>query len=347
MQSDSNIAWLRGPRFDFFFIFGPATVAIISGFVVISNNSLFIPVLVADLWILGYHHVVATYTRLAFDRQSFAERRGLIVYLLPTVTAAVVVLVTFGGLWLVTTIYLYWQWWHYTRQSEGISKAFAAKTRSRSVGDPRITRAAFYAVPVAGILSVSNRDPGQFLFFPLKTIPVTDTLVAAALAGAATLSALWIYDQIRAWRSGRSGLLYVMYVLTHYLVYILAYVYIDEINYGWLVINVWHNSQYILFVWLYNNRRFAGKVDPKSLFLSTISQNGRFVLYIATCLTLSTLVYFVISHYIADALASAFALTTTAIALIIYQSINFHHYIVDALIWKLRAKKMQTTLGLG
>jgi hypothetical protein len=38
--------------------------------------------LLADLWLLGYHHVVATYTRLAFDTQSLRRNRFLAVDLL-------------------------------------------------------------------------------------------------------------------------------------------------------------------------------------------------------------------------------------------------------------------------
>ena len=33
--------------------------------------------------------------------------------------------------------------------------------------------------------------------------------------------------------------------------------------------------------------------------------------------------------------------------IIIYQTINFHHYVVDGLIWKLRKKKLRQTLGVA
>ena len=59
---------LRSPDFDMFFIAGIPLLAIATGLLVNYNNDLFLPVLAADLWLLGYHHVVATYTRLAFDK---------------------------------------------------------------------------------------------------------------------------------------------------------------------------------------------------------------------------------------------------------------------------------------
>jgi hypothetical protein len=32
--------------------------------------------------------------------------------------------------------------------------------------------------------------------------------------------------------------------------------------------------------------------------------------------------------------------------IVLYQIVNFHHYIVDSSIWKVRKPKMQETLGL-
>ena len=101
--------WLLDPRFDRHFIFTSAAIAILSGVLVAARPVLFVPVLMLDLWLLGYHHVVSTYTRLCFDRDSFARRRWLIVGLLPAVFAAVAVIGATAGIWLLATIYLYWQ----------------------------------------------------------------------------------------------------------------------------------------------------------------------------------------------------------------------------------------------
>lgn len=338
---------LRNPPFDAFFVIGIPLIAIASGFLVSYDNDLFLPVLAADLWLLGYHHVIATYTRLAFDKQSFNENKALVIYLFPAVAIAVVILAAAGGAWIVTTVYLYWQWWHYTRQSEGISKAYARKSAQKALGNPLILRAAFYAVPITGILAVSNRSPAQFLYFPLRTLPVADVILNAALLATAALLIMWVIEQAKAYRAGKLAVPYVIYVVSHFTIYYFAYVYFEEINYGWLTINIWHNAQYILFVWLYNNRRFNGKTSETQRFLSTISQDGRFILYIATCLTISTLIYFLIATFLSDAISGAFTLTATMTGLIIYQTINFHHYIVDSLIWKLRKPKIQKTLGLG
>ena len=33
--------------------------------------------------------------------------------------------------------------------------------------------------------------------------------------------------------------------------------------------------------------------------------------------------------------------------IVIYMTVNFHHYIVDGVIWKLRRKPLQQTLGIA
>lgn len=347
MEAVKSQMLLRSPAFDSFFVIGIPLIGIASGYLVTYDNDLFLPILAADLWILGYHHVIATYTRLAFDRQSLAENRALLMYVLPAVAIAVVLLAVYGGPWIVTTVYLHWQWWHYTRQSEGISKAYAGKSGFEPSGNPLIRRAAFYALPATAFLAMSHRAPTQFLYFPVRTLPVPATVLAAATIVTVVLSAMWLFEQIKAYRAGRFAVPYFAYVVSHYVVYYVAYVQLREIDYGWLTINIWHNAQYILFVWLYNNRRFNGRPSETQRFLSTISQNGRFILYIATCLTISTVVYFLITSYLSDTISSVFTLTATMTGLVIYQTLNFHHYIVDSLIWKLRRPKIRQTLGIG
>ena len=49
--------WLRGVTFDSTYIVGIASLAVASGWVVVSNPSLFGKVFLLNAWLLGYHHV--------------------------------------------------------------------------------------------------------------------------------------------------------------------------------------------------------------------------------------------------------------------------------------------------
>ena len=71
----SGAGWLRSRRFDLNFIVATAALAILTGWAVVGDPALWAPVLFLDLWLLGYHHVAATYTRLCFDRESFRAHR--------------------------------------------------------------------------------------------------------------------------------------------------------------------------------------------------------------------------------------------------------------------------------
>ncbi|MFK8017499.1 MAG: hypothetical protein AB8G17_18895 [Gammaproteobacteria bacterium] len=338
--------WLKSPRFDLSLIVGVAALGLASGAVVVANPDWFWVMLTADLWLLGYHHLIATFTRLTFDKQSFAEHRFLILGLPWLVALSVTGLCLSFGVWLLPTIYLYWQWFHYTRQSEGISKAFRGKARERFVGDQNLTRVVFWLVPLAGLLKVSSRDPEQFLNLPIKTLPVPPMLADLAVAIALAAVLVWLFQHLRAWTRGELALPYVLYMASHFTLFFVGYVVIESLNFGWLAINVWHNAQYVLFVWLYNNRRFRGEVSAEHPFLSTISQNNRFVLYIAVCLSISTAFYFFVGHSLISFLRSSTGLGAIAVALIVYQTLNFHHYIVDSVIWKLRKKPIRNNLGI-
>ena len=329
--------WLRGASFDLHFIVGIAALALLSGWAVVLEPRLFVPILLTDLWLLGYHHVVATYTRLCFDRESLDTHRFLLFGLPPIVLAAVCILAFSVGVWVLATVYLYWQWYHYTRQSWGISQVYRRKSGGLANENHHLSIAVFYLLPLWGILRRSHQDPGTFLGLELRVLPVPE--IAVSVIGIAALLTLgwWIGMRVMAWYHGRLPLVHTLYMMSHFTVFYVAYIVIDHIDYGWLVVNIWHNAQYIVFVWLFNNNRFKSGTNPKAKFLSIISQDQNAWRYFAVCIGLSTVIYLTISNMTAALLP---------LVIVIYQTINFHHYIVDGVIWKIRRKPLQQVLGI-
>jgi hypothetical protein len=338
--------WLRSRSFDLWFIVGIAAIALLSGAVVVARPALFGLVLFLDLWLLGYHHVVSTYTRLCFDRDSFVSHRFLLVWLPPMVLAATVGLAVGIGPWTLATIYFYWQWFHYTRQSWGISQGYRRKAGGLVTEGQRLSQLTFYLLPLWGILHRSHQAPAAFLGLELKTLPVPGLLVDVVGAAALLTLAWWLAGRLAAWWRGQLPLAHTLFMLSHFAIFYVGYILIDPVDHGWLVLNVWHNAQYVAFVWLFNTNRFKNGVDPKARFLSMISQPDRKALYFATCFAISTLLYVAIWLSI-DTVKGHFETLLLPLALIVYQTINFHHYIVDALIWKLRRKPIQQTLGVA
>ena len=329
--------WLRDRGFDLHFIVGIAALALVSGTAVVWNPVLFVPILVADLWLLGYHHVIATYTRLCFDKESFRTHRFLVLWLPFLVFGGVLALGYGVGLWVLASIYLYWQWFHYTRQSWGVSQIYRRKSGGLVADGEWFSKLMFWAVPVWGILYRSFQDPGVFLGIELRVLPVPELAVDIAEVAAMLALAGWFASRALAWWRGRLAVAHSLYMVTHFLVFGVAYVLIEDITYGWLVINIWHNAQYVVFVWLFNTNRFRDGIDPKAPFLSRISQPQKSWVYFGVCIGISTVAYVTLDNTAALLLP----------ALVIYQAINFHHYIVDSVIWKVRKKPLQKTLGIA
>lgn len=321
--------WLRGPTFDLGFIGGVFVFALALGGLAMRSPALFNAVLVFDLWLLAYPHVASTFTRVAFDRHAVRRRWFLLFGLPPLVLIATAGLHTFGGLVALSSLYYYWQSWHYTRQSHGIARAYH-RTRGRPDTD-RLTDALVLAFPVWGVLHRVHQRPGEFYDIPLWTPWIPGILVSLAGAVALGLLLAWSLRHLRALRtpSPRSTG-HALFVLSHVAITVISYLAIADVTRGWLFINIWHNSQYLLFVWVINAREFRGGVDPRRPFLSRICQPSQVARYALTCLALSTGFYLLLGQT-PETLAW---LPVLPFMLVCHMAVNFHHYLVDAVIWR-------------
>ncbi len=332
--------WIRGLGFDMIFIVAIAFLSVVSAWICVRDPRMFPTILFLDLWVLGYHHVVATFTRLTFDLESFKENKFLIVWLPWIIVVFTVAAALFLGPWILATTYLYWQWFHYTRQSFGIARIYRRKTNLGPQDNALLEQLVIYGLPLAGIAWRSYQNPGIFLGMELRVLPVPFWAVKILLNFCVVILFWWLIQQFIDLKQGRFRLGYSLYMISHIVVFTAGYILISDINYGWLCLNVWHNAQYVVLVWMFNNNRFKNGIDPHHRFLSTISQTKNVVIYYAVCLAISTVVYNSIDHVI------GFFKTTLPLAMIVYQTINFHHYIVDGIIWKLRQKPLSKNLGL-
>ncbi len=335
------VGTLRSAAFDQLFIFGVAALAMAAGALVVQRPDSFTIVLAVNLWLLGYHHVIATFTRIAFDRESVREHRFVLFGLPFIVFAATFAMAYAVGPWVITSVYLYWQWYHYTRQSWGVSQVYRSKCPDLCDESPLVGKLWFYLVPTWGILYRSWQAPEEFIFAPLRVVPTPGWLVDGVGVAAGISLLAFVAFRLRAWLEGRLPLAHTAYMVSHFAIFLVGYVLIEDITNGWLVINVWHNAQYLLFVWHFNTNRFRDGVDPKARFLSTISQPKNKLRYAFACLSLTTLIYGVTTVLTHEELIFGIPL-----ALIFYQALNFHHYIVDSKIWKVRTRRLQTTLDL-
>jgi hypothetical protein len=343
--------WLMNAGYDSLFIFGILALAVGSGLLVWFNPSLFVPVLLADLWLLGYHHVISTFTKLAGTAEDRKEN-AFLIYKLPFLVLAGVGALAYGiGIWSVVTIYFFWQWFHYTRQSYGISSFYRRKTTQAVAEHPYLSQAVVWCIPVWGLLNRCAQGWDSFLFLPvwLPSIPFWMPVIAGVAAVMIIL--YWAVLRFDAWMKGHLPLGQTLFLLSHMCAFYVGYILIDDINTGWLVANIWHNAQYILFVWLYNTNRFKGGYEKDKhkggAWLAWASQPKpvRIFAYFAGCLILTSLFYGSVQGAF-KLLIGPDAALLAVVYVIIFQTVNFHHYVVDGLIWKARHKKHQVVMDL-
>ena len=109
--SDATVprTYIRSREFDTTLLAAPIVAGLAAALMVAVDPRLYPILLLADLWLLGYHHVVATYTRLAFDTQTLRRNRFLAVDLLGIVTVATLGIALTAGAWVIATAFLYLQ----------------------------------------------------------------------------------------------------------------------------------------------------------------------------------------------------------------------------------------------
>ncbi len=340
LKPSFQYGWLDNAKFDGLLIFGVFLLAVVSGVIVTYRPELFVPIMLIDVWLLGYHHVISTFTKLAGTKEDRKEN-WMLIYPLPVlVLASVAVLASAIGIWTIVTIYLFWQWFHYTRQSWGIAAFYKRKAGIKPSNNPKLDEAVFWAIPLWGIVNRCAQGWDEFLFLPVW-MPEIPMMVAHGF-GVLAVAALgyWAYQRYQHYQQGTLSIGLTAFEASHFAIFFIGYVAISELNHGWLVANIWHNAQYILFVWLYNTNRFRNIEEHGKSVIAWISQKtpARTILYFCFCLILTTLFYKNLQLALSFVTNGEIILLMT-LTVVMYQTINFHHYIVDSIIWKARNKK--------
>lgn len=319
---------LPNPWFDHAFTSGLFFVAMALGAVALRFPETMPWIVLANLWFFAYPHVASTYTRMAFDRASVREHwQILFVWPLP-VLAATAVVAYFAGITALTTAYFIWQTWHYTRQSYGIARAYRRARGGSAEGRDTLTDVVIFAFPAWGLLNRMYQGPSEFYWNPVHLPPVPFGVVVAAGVLAVGGLIAWLVQSLRAGRSpfapeGR-------FVLSHVAITTVSYLLVREITSGWLFINIWHNAQYLLFVYAFNARRYREGVDENHFVVSWVSQPSRVLAYVALCFVVGSGCYFLLG----EGTARLAIMTAFPVVLVAHHAVNFHHYLADAVLWK-------------
>lgn len=324
--------WLRGRDFDLWLICGLTFGALAAGVAIAFQPLMLGPILLIDTWLLGYPHVAATFMRMAPDSIGFRTHRFLIFGLPVIVVAGTAALALGFGIALIATIYFYWQWYHTLRQSWGVAQLYRRRSTVPVRENPVFAEGLFALVALWGLLHRLTTAPDHFIYptLPLSVphVPVwfADGVGALAVAGLVW----WAFQRLRDYLAGELPLAHTLFSASHYLIFIVGYVVMDDIAGGWLVTNLWHTAQYLMLVWLFNENAKA-KASGTGWFFRATGRN-RALSYFLLCALAALPVYYAINSMFAWGAAGVFA------AVIANQTLNFHHFITDAVIWRSRRK---------
>lgn len=312
------------PLFDAVFILGTLVLAMGLGALASLSPGALVAVVWVDVWLFANPHVVATFTRIGV-RAGGGKRHWFLIIGLPVVVFAGVLVTALA--WEVVglfTLYFTAQAWHVARQSFGIARAYR-RAGSGDTRPDRLSEALIYLVPAWGVLARCAQVPETFLGYPIH-LPVVPVFVVDAFGFVAiACGAAWVLRQTCAALAGRADWRHDGFVASHVCVSLVAYLATNDITLGWVVVNAWHNLQYLLFVWVQNLRRDG--VSPASTpALAKLAAR-----YGGLCLTLGAALYLVVDW--AGTRLLWLGLPTVLIA---HFTLNFHHYVVDSVIWKRR-----------
>jgi hypothetical protein len=320
---------LARPRFLSALVLGVPAVALVALGVVEAVPRAWTTVLALDLWLLSFPHVASTFTRTAFSRSDAREHRGLLLVLPCFAFVLALSLGQTGGARALNTVYFFWQTFHYARQSRGIYRALR-RAAGRSADDV-LSDCVVYLVSLWALVHRCASAPVEFFGSPLW-VPVAPRAFEVVCVSAVLVAfALWALRVARDDTESQHArdVWHQVYLISHALVFVVGYVVIDNPTRGWLTVNIWHNAQYLLFVWAWHHRRLGRDLPASNSLLATMA--NRETLFFAVCALLGAVLYITI-YTLADAWQHA--VRNFPVYLVLVHAVNFQHYIADMLLWR-------------
>lgn len=329
-----KLGLMRGPWFDSLFIFVPLALCFIAYHFLFSHSFMAAGGLGTVILIYSAYfstgHAMSTFSRVIWNKESFKKYHWLLIAT-PAAIAVILYFVvnTYGVAFLMTT-YFVLQWFHYVRQGYGLSQVYR---RSHNVTDPEwLHQSVIYLIPLGGLLYRMTTPDLKFLFSPLYTVPELSLLVMPVMGLGVTMFIVWLFRRALDIYNGKPVVGYTLFVLTHILVFYLAFVHINDATIGWIGSAFWHATQYLFFVWHFNKRQAESAGGYTNWF---------------QWVAVSMFIFIPGFLFFGDFMTSGWAwlqgelqlAAATAVALNL--AFLYNHYLADAILWRRQKKTYQ------
>ncbi|MDQ0035093.1 hypothetical protein J2W30_002858 [Variovorax boronicumulans] len=325
---------IAATRQEHWLIFINLFVALSAGALASLSAPMMLAVLYIDIWLFANPHLIATYTRIRQISPSI-KTHWVLIFIAPILIAAglTIIALAYEAAGLLA-LYFVLQAFHVTRQSYGIGRRCDRRLQAPY---QRLPYFLIYIFPVWGYLHRSAQAPDSFLGYPIWLPPVPQELASAIGIVAIVGALIWSARLWHCRRAEKENSLFNSFVFSHLLISLVSYILIKDITLGWLVVNVWHNIQYLVFVYRQqqNNIKASNSADelnnapvPRKSFIKILKRPTAFF---SGYLALGAIFYI-----IADKAGESLIWLGFPTILIAHLILNFHHYLADGFIWKRR-----------
>ncbi len=283
---------IRSEVFDRFLIWLPCAAALAFGLSVygLSPST---HVFSIAMCLTGFGHVWALFNRL-YGNSDLRKRHWILAWPLPPLCLLTVAVAFHFSPKAVFVGYVFGRFFHYVRQSYGISRILG-----KNLANGRLHEAWIYLLPSIFFAVVVLEHPQELTNFAL------------VLLGLGLLALLWRLSRAES----VAQKFHLTYLWTHLLMFALGYLFFQRSGAGHLMLVVWHGSQYMLFVWHCQNlSRNKNPLSAKPAFFAAI------------VVGLGTATFGLLKFSDQNLYPHSF--------LIVGMAINLHHYVVDGFIWR-------------
>lgn len=318
-------------------------------------------------------HLVATWSRVYFDRREVRERPFALL-VMPAIIFVLVALTTWqgGGFLavihdafadtplpphlvpglgsrLLNSVILYWATWHFVAQNWGILRIYQRKS-----GEPETSLALMLEKPMLLLFVLwcvlYRIHTGPRVLFGteiLYWLPSRD-VVLALLAVVVVLFGVYVADRVQTRNApwAKAAWIRFAFLFCAFLGFFVPFQMIttDDTS-AFAAAACWHGFQYLGMVRFYHRNTWRAGVDPDAKIISWLSQPGwrRGVLYMAFLGVLAGSVYGVIFGFSLVTRGGWDFFTWMAV---VWITLTLSHYWLDGVIWKLRRPELARRVGI-
>lgn len=303
------------------------------------------PLDMALLWVAlgGVGHHLPGMMRAYGDRELF-QRYKLRFVLAPIFLVSVCCLAAVYDLAATQVVAVFWALWHSLAQTYGFLRIYDAKVGSFAARTRRLDRAMCVAWFVAGAIFSAPRASAILAFVYQSGGPYLSEGFVSALrnvwgAGTLAVTALFLAHYANSWRIGQPqspvklALLAISIAFWWFCMTSFANVIV-----GIALFEVFHDSQYLGIVWVYNGNRLKKAAAQTSFLRFFFRRSGALIaLYVGLVLLYGY------GSYVVTGLEQA---TLRKVLLGVVLSSTLLHYYYDGFIWRVREKGTRESLGV-